>query len=212
MKRFIAIVAVALLCATAFAGEVSVGGRLIGSYDLLGAIGSSNSSWNNKEKFGFGFAAYGNFGLYESEKIAIGIQPELMLIFNQGFSLSKDVSDIGLCEHDDKYSSLELPLLATFSFKINEKVSIGAGAGLFGAVSLGHEYTSKIDGVVDESNTDITWQAGLAADLNCGIKAGPGTVVIDLRFTKELFDSEGDFGLGDRWSNLTFGAGYQYTF
>ena len=214
MKKIVAAALAALISFAAFAGEVSVGGKLLGSYNLLGAIDDEETS----QKFGFGIAGYGNFELYQNGAFALGLQPELRVIFNQGYTQTKTLLDYNGGETDetytdeDSYSSLDFPLLLTFMFSMNDKVSIGAGVGPFVAVSLGHKFESKSNGTVDDTNTDITWEAGIAADFLCGIQAGPGRVVLDLGFSRHFAHSDGDYGLGYRLGNLSFGAGYQYTF
>ncbi len=203
MKKILAAALAAFIGLSAYAGNVSVGGKVLGSYNL-NAIGEDGA------KFGFGIAAHANFGLYQTEKFEIGLQPELRLIFNQGYKDSYSYSTYDYNEYyeeeEDKYTSLDFPLLATFTFNVNEKISLGLGVGPFAAISLFHTVVSYND------YEEFTWNAGLATELMFGIKAGPGKITADLGFTKAFAHSDGDFGLSYRSADLTFAAGYQYRF
>ena len=195
MKKIIAVLAaMAVTSISAFALDITVGARgdffwglgttLAGDskdyYDAAEeAAKAAGHSWKTGGNLGGGFAVYGNFGFLNLGGGTLGVQPEVGMIFNNGWNL-KDNDDVT----NKTYTSIEIPVLVTFTYPIADAFSIGGGIGPYISIPLNYDQLGN-DGFKMSDYGDIKtnfMNFGLAFDVNAGYKVGPGDIVLDVRY------------------------------
>ena len=195
MKKIIAVLAaMAVTSISAFALDITVGARGNFFWGLGTTLAGESKEWYATEEaaakalghtwkeagnLGGGFAVYGNFGLLNLGVGSLGVQPEVGMIFNNGWNL-KDNDAVT----NKTYTSIEIPVLVTFTYPIADAFSIGGGIGPYISIPLGYDQLGN-DGFKMSDAGDIKtnfMNFGLAFDVNAGYKVGPGDIVLDVRY------------------------------
>lgn len=206
MKKIIALVMAAVIGAAAFAGEVSVGGRIEGSYDVF-YLAEYLDDDGRIPKFNIGGAVWGNFSLVQNGSFSFALQPELGLSFNRGYKKYSKYSTEPT--YEISFTQLEVPVLAMFDFALSDRISLGAGLGPYFALGLGYtesKDSSTIETVSGGSSSSLRFKGGVTVAADLGIAAGPGKIILDIRADIPLFGTLSAAGA------LGAGLGYQYTF
>ena len=238
MKKIIAVLAaMAVTSISAFALDITVGAR--GNYDMF--IGTTleggtaeyvagqettarlaGQSWKEGPNMvGYGFAVYGNFGFLNLGAGTLGAQVEAGMNFNNGYTV-----EFGDKADNRSDMTIDIPVLVTFTFPVSDAFSIGAGVGPYLSIPLGYDEVVKADNYKASSwaNIKANMNFGLAFDANGAFKAGPGSIVLDLRYLMDFGPTKlngTDKTTGVRvWNDeetftrrgLLIGLGYQITF
>ena len=247
MKKIIAVAAaLAVSSLSAFALDITVGAR--GNFNM--GLGTSPEGVMKdlveyqKENFesvgtfkeggnlGGGFGVYANFGLVELGGGSLGVQPELNMNFNNGYNFKGEASELGLetkMGYDLYDTTLDIPVLVTFTYPVLDALSIGGGIGPYLSIPFGADgkmtdyyayggtvYTDDESKLSDDDKITADMNFGLAFDVNGAYKVGPGSIVLDVRYmldftpTKYNIDDESEKVFTRRM--LTIGAGYQIKF
>jgi hypothetical protein len=142
-----------------------------------------NAGFDDNSNIAFAMAVYGNYTI--SPKFSV--QVELDLMVNNGAKLSG--YDI---EMKGSFTSLDLPVLARYEF-FEAPVSFSMLGGPYLTFPIGKFKAKLTDpsnvlgvGNISE-NVDIDGiRLGITVGLAAGYKLGPGSIIADLRFLKDL--------------------------
>lgn len=201
MKKIIAAVAVlAISSLTAFALDITVGARgnlnlgfgtcLVEDYkesaQTLKDMASGGGTWDEGGNTGGGFGLYANFGLLELGGGSLGIQPEIIMNFNNGYNYMIQIGTTKL-ERSFYKTTIDIPLLVTFTYPVMDTFSVGGGIGPYFSIPVMIDSQRKItSSPTTKESDDYTMKSGmnfgLAFDVNGAYKVGPGDIVLDLRY------------------------------
>ncbi|MBO4320999.1 MAG: hypothetical protein J5857_11100 [Treponema sp.] len=209
MKKLIAMAAaLAVTSLSAFALDITVGAR--GNFNM--GIGTSPEtyvrntfddiksetepggllegfSWEEGVNFGGGFGVYANFGMLNIGKGSFGIQPEFDMNFNNGYHF-KTAKDDGSLKTNCYTTTIDIPILFTFTYPVMESLSIGGGIGQYFSIPLGLNFINDNCGTTSDTFADLDVSTnlnfGVAFDFNGAYKLGPGSIVLDLRYMLDL--------------------------
>ena len=207
MKRFIAVAAALVVSSiSVFALDITAGAR--GNFNigagtsLEGKMKTSidhmkdtlPSFINTKEggNMGGGFAVYANIGLLELGGGSLGVQPEVGMNFNNGWNMRAWYEDSVDEEMIVEDTTVDIPVLVTFTYPIFDSFYIGGGVGPYLSIPFGVDQIAKdnISGDTNKQSTDYDIKAsmnfGLAFDVNAGYKVSPGSIVLDVRYMMDL--------------------------
>lgn len=211
MKKLIAVAAVALTLASAtFAEGITVGLRGIIGTPVGTSIETDDTDLDLGESIIGGGALFGKF-LIPAVK-ALGIQPEIGITYNK-IGVEYDYG-VGTSNSTVSYTSLDIPVLVTYDFNINDNFAITPEFGPKVAFPLGKlEYGGDADGDADvDSNVLFSLVFGVAASY----KVGPGAIVGDIRYDLGLTKLAQDVDVGDgdiaTPRGLLFSVGYGINF
>ena len=243
MKKIIAVMAaLAVSSLSAFALDITVGAR--GNFNM--GLGTSlegdtkdwrdgmkdsmppSVSWKEGGDMGGGFAVYANFGLLDLGGASLGVQPEVGMNFNNGYYFKAEQGSNKM-EMDFYDTTIDIPVLVTFTYPVMDALSIGGGIGPYLSIPVIADGKEEISGVVnaklsDDANVKASMNFGLAFDVNGAYKVGPGSIVLDLRYMMDLTptkftSTEKDTGDVDMDNEkiftrraFTIGLGYQMKF
>lgn len=210
MKKLIAAAAVALTLASAtFAEGITVGLRGIFGLGLGTDLEGDGLDLDVGKSVNAGGALFGKF-LIPAVK-GLGVQPELGITYNQ-IGVKNDDFDLNATA---SYVALDIPVLVTYDFNINDNFAITPEFGPklsvpFGKLSYGGDMDS-----LDDSDLDTKVLFSLVFGAAVSYKVGPGAIVGDIRYdlglTKLTIDTEGDGDFGTPRA-LLFSVGYGINF
>ena len=228
MKKLIAVAAALVVSSAAvFALDITAGAR--GNFNmgvgttLDDSMDSLFSGWDNKGgNMGAGFAVYANFGLLDLGVGTLGVQPEFGMNFNNGYNAKEGDASINLRD-----TTIDIPVLVTFTTPIMDSLSIGGGIGPYLSIPFGLDMIMKSSGyeISFAESYNVEFKAkmnfGLAFDVNAAYSLGPGSIVFDVRYMMDLtptkvstvsggYESDPEEMLTRRM--LTLGVGYQMKF
>ena len=209
MKKLIAMAAaLAVTSLSVFALDITVGAR--GNFNM--GIGTSPEnfvrdmfdrvkedtepghllegfSWNEGTNLGGGFGIYANFGMLNIGKGSFGIQPEFDMNFNNGYHFKTEKDDVYL-KGNNYSTTIDSPILFTFTYPVMDSLSIGGGIGQYFSIPLGlnfiNDNTGTTSDVFAEIDVSTNLNFGVAFDINGAYKLGPGSIVLDLRYMLDL--------------------------
>ncbi|GAB4024013.1 porin family protein [Spirosoma koreense] len=177
-----------------------IGFRLGGNSSTIGGIDMSSYGAGVKAErvTGFHGGVVLNFGGSN-----FSIQPEL-LYTQYGARIAGGSEYV-----QEKYNIVEVPVLLKASFG-QPNVRIFVNAGPVGTYTVGGTASYQIDGQTGSQKMDLTGTGRLSFGATGGagvaIKAGPGSVLVEARYSY-LFSSSAD-GAGIRPQNAMLSAGY----
>ena len=202
MKKIIAMVAAAFVAASAFAYDISLGGRINTSIDLFdpstGDIYESNSIFDDGEVYpaiGFGAVALVNVSDLTDAVPGLGVQLEFGF-FNNNTCVKRP----GKNGADDIYKresqiSLQIPILVTYKYDINDKFYVQG--------ELGPRLSFYTNGKAGDKDGEIDnpFQFGIAVGGVVGVNITDRTAVTfgaryNRDFTKITLDQNGKTDLG----------------
>ncbi len=213
MKKLVFALFAMTLTFTSFA-QLSVGVRA--------GVNFANQTF---EAEGLSISPDGLTGLYVSIPVEIGIsdkfsvQPELTYL-QKGSSTKFDVLGFST-ESTVTYNYLELPILAKYKFVKTDDLGVYAAAGPSFGYALGGESKVSLQGV--EETTDIDFgkeefedfnRLDVALNFGAGVEyqAGPGKLVLDLRYMLGLSNLNGAEDDDATTKNNGFAASIGYMF
>ena len=243
MKKIVAIMAaLAVSSLSGFSLDITAGAR--GNFNMgLGTslegdmVDMRNSmkdsippsvTWKEGGDMGGGFAVYANFGLLDLGGGSLGVQPEFGMNFNNGYYFKAEQGS-SVMEMNFYDSSIDIPVLVTFTYPVMDALSIGGGIGPYLSIPIlcdGKEEVTGLGSTVFSDDYDLkgSMNFGLAFDVNGAYKVGPGSIVLDLRYMMDftptkLTMKEKDTGNTYQENEeiftrraLTIGLGYQIKF
>ena len=206
MKK-IAIIALSLfgVAVTSHALDISLGLR--GSFNMgLGTNLEGNCATirdNNKTaselddgatfkeggNLGGGASLFANFGFLDLGPGTLGLQPEVMINFNNGYNFSIN-TNYGKYKYTLHGNSIDIPLFVTYQAPIGESFKIGLGVGPYISIPLGCKEkwdipaTAGTSSEYEPDSTNINF--GIGFDLNAGYKVGPGYIVFDAKYLTDI--------------------------
>ena len=206
MKKIIAVAAALFISAASFALDITAGGRAnfgLNIYDFK--CGDMDDAVDNlKPMPGFGITGIVNIGIPVVE--GLGVQPEVGFHFHGMGFVPKYGDDL-----EGHYMTLDIPVLVTYKYDINDKFFIQPEIGPKFSFTLGKIYQDKPDD--DDADLKTPFNFGIAVGATFGINGiGPGSILVNLRynrdFTKHTIDDDDDskFGSGQ---TIDVGIGYQ---
>ena len=191
IAKKIAVAALSIAVGATSAGALDLSLGLRGNFNMgLGTSFEQDTSGESLTKeggnFGGGASIFANFGLVDLGPGTLGVQPEVMLNFNNGYHFSFSSIDASMTCSDN---TIDIPLLITYSLPIGESFKLGLGVGPYLSIPLGlkakvESELTYMQGELESDGTDINF--GLGFDLNAGYKVGPGSIVIDVRYLLDL--------------------------
>ncbi|MFK8102710.1 MAG: porin family protein [Saprospiraceae bacterium] len=212
MKKLVFALFAMTLTFTSFA-QLSVGVRGGVNFATQSISGDDASSLSLDGITGLFIAIPVEIGITEN----FSVQPELTYL-QKGSSFSFDILGFNT-ESSTTLNYFELPVLAKYKFVKTDDLGVYAAAGPTFGYALGGESKVSIQGV--EETTDFDFDAeenedfnrfDLGLSLGAGVeyKAGPGSIVLDLRYVLGLSNLNGGENDGVTTKNNGFAASIGY--
>ena len=173
MKKHISLLAVLIASLAIFAEAPNL------TIGLRGCMGMNFfdfdcGDWSGDTKLaaGFGGNAFVSVSLPFVENLSL--QPEIGIHYH-AIKIDRKTAD-----RDFNFTMLEIPVMVTYSFHLNELLFLQPELGPRISVLLG-----KINGD-DEYSIKYPFNLGFEAGLTFGVKTGPGHILINTRFVRDF--------------------------
>jgi len=209
MKKMVVVAMILLVTAAGIhaqqAGEWTIGGRLGGAMGLHNSGDVDMPGIVIDTRFNFNFALYANYAFSDM----VSFQPEFNFMINQGYQIRFPSSPLTM---DITYSSLDIPLLLRISL-LRPAALWGFLLGPHLSIPLGSAEFSYVDGSSADIDIDTSITFGVTAGIFGARQAGPGRLIVDMRF---IFDFNGvEDAAGDEFIRrraLVATIGYEISF
>ncbi len=205
---------------TDFAGETK--DSVESEEELMSYLGVDSSRIPN---LGGGFGVYCNLGFIQLGAGTLGVQPEFDMFFNNGLT-EKFTQDSYWTSATFSTNSIDIPVLVTYTIPAGKVADFGFGAGPYISIPISLNETAEDSDGTDYPYDDYTYFAdgvnfGALFDVNCGFKAGPGNIVLDIRYLFDFTNTKGHIEYNGSTSDtedlfirrtIIIGAGYEIKF
>lgn len=192
---------------------------------MLESSGVKSENITDNFSVGGGGAIYGRYDIPVSLPAGIlGAQLEVGFMANNGgtFTVSEETTKFEM-ESGIFYNSVELPVLVTYQLPVTDMICVNLGLGPNMSFPFGAKAKSKMTmpGLNVETEEDVTLASpvivGLAVGAGVGVKAGPGSVIGDVRFINDFMPIMGESSGKEDYEfslrrGLTISAGYEMMF
>lgn len=200
MKKIVMLVLAMSYALLAFSAEIAIGGRGCFNWNvgttlardsdvLLRAVKQNGTSLTGVVNFGGGGAVYGDIQLFNNDIVKLGIQPELNLNINNGFTV----------KFESNYKSgsliigtmtLDIPVLFMIAFPVTESIDLGCGIGPQISIPFRFKSATNVNGIYNDYGNTIYFDGtsiGIAFDINAKINIAKSiTLVPDVRYNFDL--------------------------
>ena len=160
--------------------KIIVGGQ-IGFNNGIGSTESStlkNNGWKiDRSRFGFTASIYGAYLIFSNFRLQLGIDFDT----NNSHMASVQVKTTS----ESGYSSLDIPLVANYSFSFSDRIYIKAGLGPYMSVPVSKRKANYSDGSGYEEPLEGP-NFGILGGIGGGYKIGDGFITLDMRYLSDF--------------------------